>query len=85
MQILQLVHKKGRMVVTDIYTKLKIEQSLASQHLAILRNEGIVTTERKERFIYYSINYQRIKELEAFAGQLLEIEERCSYTIETYT
>jgi predicted transcriptional regulator len=25
MQILQLVHKKGRMVVTDIYTKLKIE------------------------------------------------------------
>ena len=74
-QILQLVHKKGKITVTDLYKKLAIEQSVASQHLAILRQQGFVTTQRQERFIFYSINYQRIKEVEAFAGELLEVKE----------
>jgi DNA-binding transcriptional ArsR family regulator len=74
MQILQLIDKKGRITVSAIYKKMKMEQSVASQHLGILRNEGIVKTERESKFIFYSINYQRIKELEAFAGQLLKFE-----------
>ena len=34
-QILKLVHQNGRMTVTEIYVKLRLEQSVASQHLAI--------------------------------------------------
>ena len=39
-QILKLIHQKGRITVTEIYVKLRLEQSVASQHLAILRKAG---------------------------------------------
>lgn len=51
----------NRMNVTEIYVKLRIEQSVASQHLAILRNEGFVTTEREGKTIWYSVNEEAIK------------------------
>ncbi len=53
----------NKMNVTEIYVKLRIEQSVASQHLAILRNEGLVATERSGKVIYYSINKEAIKDL----------------------
>ena len=44
-KMLTLIKDNGnRMNVTDIYVKLRIEQSVASQHLAILRNQGLVST-----------------------------------------
>jgi DNA-binding transcriptional ArsR family regulator len=76
LQILYVIHKKGRINVTDIYKKLKIDQPLASAHLALLRNAEIVTTERVASFVFYSINYKRLKAVEAFAGQLLKIENQ---------
>jgi DNA-binding transcriptional ArsR family regulator len=36
-QIMKLIHQNGKMTVTEIYVKLRLEQSVASQHLAILR------------------------------------------------
>lgn len=73
-QILQLIHQHGRITVTTIYTEMKIPQTVASSQLAILRKEGIVNAEREVKFVFYSLNYQRIRELEAFAGQLLKME-----------
>ena len=40
---------------------LRIEQSVASQHLAILRKAGIVSTMREGKFIFYAINSSRIE------------------------
>ena len=54
---------KNRMNVTDIYVKLRIEQSVASQHLAILRNQGLVSTEREGKTIWYSVDDSAIKNL----------------------
>ena len=54
---------KNRMNVTDIYVKLRIEQSVASQHLAILRNQNLVSTEREGKTIWYSVDDQSIKRL----------------------
>lgn len=71
-QIIQLIHSKGRMVVTDIYVKLRLEQSVASQQLAILRKEGIVLTERDGKFIFYSVNYERLKQLHKIAEELIK-------------
>lgn len=70
-QILQLIHDSARITVTEIYVKLRIEQSVASQHLAILRRAGMVVTERHGKFIFYSVNYQRIKQIHQTAGALL--------------
>jgi DNA-binding transcriptional ArsR family regulator len=62
-QILKLLEESGKLTVTEIYIRLRLEQSVASQHLAILRRAGIVKTERDGKFIYYTINNQRIEEI----------------------
>jgi DNA-binding transcriptional ArsR family regulator len=62
-QILRLIADNGTMPVTDIYVKLRLEQSVASQHLAILRKAGFVKTKREGKFIYYSPNPVRIRQI----------------------
>lgn len=70
-QMIRLLDENKKMTVTDIYVKLRLEQSVASQHLAILRRAGIVITEREGKFIYYSVNYARISELNEFVADLV--------------
>lgn len=70
-QILRLIDESGKMTVTELYVKLRLEQSVASQHLAILRKAGFVNTERDGKFIYYSVNNQRLEELNQFVKELL--------------
>ena len=69
-KLLQLIDKNTEMRVTEIYGTLKIEQSVASQHLAILRRGGFVNTSRDGKNIYYTVNYGRIKEVEEFSRQV---------------
>ena len=45
-RIIDLLEDHDTMTVTDVYINLRLEQSVASQHLAILRRAGIVVTER---------------------------------------
>jgi DNA-binding transcriptional ArsR family regulator len=70
-QILKLIDEEGKITVTELYVKLRLEQSVASQHLAILRKAGFVNTARDGKFIYYSVNINRIKELNKFTDELL--------------
>lgn len=71
-QMIKLLDENKKMTVTDIYVKLRLEQSVASQHLAILRRAGIVSTEREGKFIYYGVNYSRISEVNAFVSDLVK-------------
>lgn len=71
-QILHLLHKNQKLTVSSIYHTLRIEQSVASQHLAILRKANVVSTMRDGRCIYYSINYQTLHELHEHATMLLQ-------------
>ena len=71
-QILKLIDDQGKMTVTEIYVQLRLEQSVASQHLAILRKAGFVKTERDGKFIYYSVNDTRLEELDRFVNDLLK-------------
>lgn len=70
-QLLKLIDENGKMTVTELYVKLRLEQSVASQHLAILRKAGFVKTNRDGKFIYYSVNASRIQELNKFIDDLL--------------
>jgi len=70
-QMLRLIDEQGRITVTDIYVKLRLEQSVASQHLAVLRKAGFVNTIREGKFIYYSVNTDRMDELNKFVESLL--------------
>lgn len=70
-QIIKLVDEKKRITVTEIYIQLRLEQSVASQHLAILRRAGIVKTDRDGKFIYYSINTDRVTQIMKCVDELI--------------
>ncbi len=70
-QILKLIDDEKRLTVTEIYVRLRLEQSVASQHLAILRKAGIVNTEREGKFIFYVINEKRVEEVSKFVNELV--------------
>jgi DNA-binding transcriptional ArsR family regulator len=70
-QILKLIEEVSKITVTEIYVRLRLEQSVASQHLAILRKAGIVITQREGKFIYYTVNYKRIEEINDFVKNLV--------------
>ncbi len=47
--------KNGPKSVTEILIHIRAEQSVASQHLAILKRNGFVAANREGKFIFYSI------------------------------
>ena len=69
-QILKILDENKGITVTDIFIKLRIEQSVASQHLAALRRAGFVKTTRKGKFIYYSVNYERLNNFTKLIEQM---------------
>src|SRR5258706_14382931 len=70
-QLLKLIEEEKKITVTEIYVRLRLEQSVHSQHLAILRKAGIVNTERDGKFIFYTVNYKRIDEITQFVKDLV--------------
>jgi DNA-binding transcriptional ArsR family regulator len=72
--IIKLLEEKNGMTVTEIYVKLRVEQSVASQHLAILRRAEFVKTNRDGKNIHYSLNPKRLVEVNTFIKQLLTEE-----------
>ena len=70
-QILKIINEKMKMNVTEIYVELKLKQSVASQQLGILRKAGIVSTQSKGKFMYYTINDKRVDAIERFVKNLL--------------
>lgn len=70
-QVIKTIHENKRLTVTELYVKLRLEQSVASQHLAILRKAGIVTTKRDGKFIFYTINFSRIDAINLFVKSLV--------------
>ncbi|HET8574513.1 MAG TPA: metalloregulator ArsR/SmtB family transcription factor [Edaphocola sp.] len=73
-QIIRLLEENKKMNVTDIYVKLRLEQSVASQHLAILRRADIVSTERDGKFIHYRLNHPRIASISKFVKDLTDAQ-----------
>jgi DNA-binding transcriptional ArsR family regulator len=71
LQVIRLLHEKDELTVTEIYMKMRIEQSVASQHLAILRRAGIVKTRREGKFIFYNLHVNRIEEIFKIAKTLI--------------
>ena len=61
LSIVKLVEENTKLSVTQIYFKLRIDQSVASQHLAILRESNILVYTRSGKNVYYSVNEEKIK------------------------
>lgn len=61
MRILEFIDRNNQINVNKIYNTLKLEQSITSQHLRILRAAGLVETSRDGKFIHYSVDYDKVK------------------------
>ena len=71
-QIIITICENKRLTVIQLYIKQRLEQSEASQHLAILRKAGVVSTDRDGKFIFYTINPSRIESINKFVKNLVE-------------
>ena len=72
LRIIRLLLEQQPVSVQTIYTNLKIEQSVASQHLRILREANLVFTERQGKYIDYLINENLLLQTALVAAQLVK-------------
>lgn len=54
--------QKGEQTVTELEKSIGVRQANLSQHLAVLREKGIVTTKRQGQNIFYRISNPKIIE-----------------------
>jgi DNA-binding transcriptional ArsR family regulator len=69
--MIKMLDENSRMTVTELYVQLRLEQSVASQHLAILRRAGIVKTDRDGKYIYYRVNEERVTQINQIVDSLV--------------
>jgi DNA-binding transcriptional ArsR family regulator len=70
-QIVQVIHKKGRISAHEICTTMKVPQVIVAQHLAILRKHRYVVIQVDYTHVFYTVNYSRIKDVEEISRKLL--------------
>jgi DNA-binding transcriptional ArsR family regulator len=64
MAIVDLLHtEKEGMTVTQIYEKLRLEQAVASHHLGILRDKGVLEHYRTGKHTYYFLEKQYMQDI----------------------
>ena len=51
---------QGEQCVSELEALLDIRQPTLSQQLGVLRNEGVVSTRREGKHIYYSVSDERV-------------------------
>jgi ArsR family transcriptional regulator len=54
--------RDGERSVTDLVDELDIPQANVSQHLAVLRDRGLVSGRRDGQWVYYSLTSKKIVE-----------------------
>ena len=76
LKILKIIASKGnRSCVGAVAYNLSISQPAVSQHLKILKNAGLVISEKIGYHVHYSIRKNRLDELGMDLGQLLDAVE----------
>lgn len=76
LKIINFIHLNDSVNVNKIYNTLKLEQSITSQHLKILRDADIVYTNRDGKYIYYNLNYDELKSIVASISDFLNLNNK---------
>lgn len=71
--------REGAMTVGEIVAETKLSQSNVSNHLACLRDCGLVTAEQDGRFVYYALSDKRVERFLNLADELLREVARGVY------
>ena len=70
LDILRILGKHGKMSVTEIYVKLRLEQSYVSQNLKRLRDIGLVSVERNGKKLFYSLDEKAVSDCFSLINEL---------------
>jgi len=71
-KIVLLLERYKELTVTEIYLKMRIEQSIASHHIGILREAGVLANERKGKTVRYFIDGKRLAQVNILAAKLAD-------------
>lgn len=69
-EIMKIIHKKKETTVTELFVALRQEQSVVSQHLAILRRVNALKGTRHGKNISYTINVEELRRIVRFANDV---------------
>lgn len=69
-KVMNLLSKDGEMTVKSIAARLKISQDQASSVLMNLRKAQLVNYEQEGRFVYYSVNWIRVNQINEATAKL---------------
>lgn len=70
--IMNYLREKEEVTVTELFVHFRLEQSVVSQHLAILRKSGVVRTRKDGKFIYYSLNECRLNKINELSQDIID-------------
>lgn len=56
LSIIEMLHREQEMTVTRIFEELKVEQAIASHHLRIMKDKGVVGVRRDGKNSYYFLS-----------------------------
>ncbi len=71
LEILDILREEGEITVNALAELLEIPKANTSQHLAVLRQAGVVNTRRDGINVFYSLRSDRISEACALTRQIL--------------
>jgi len=71
LEILDVLKRDREVTVNALAELLEIPKAITSQHLAVLRQSGVVNTRRDGINVYYSLRSERISEACALTRQIL--------------
>ena len=61
--IVEFLDKGAHRNVTEIFEELGLEQAVASHHLGILKDKGVVSQNRRGKHVYYFLRHPRLVEI----------------------
>jgi DNA-binding transcriptional ArsR family regulator len=67
---------EGEKNVTELVAVTRLSQASVSKHLRVLRGEGLVSTRRDRKMVYYNLTSELPQEICGLIGRSLEHEAR---------
>jgi DNA-binding transcriptional ArsR family regulator len=68
-EMMNTIEESKSINVTELISKFKLQQSVVSQQLAILRNAGVVKAKRDGKQVFYSLNTFKIEHINDLLNQ----------------
>lgn len=61
--IINYLNENEKLTVTELHELLELEQSSTSHHLSLLKDKGVLISQRAGKHTYYSLKHKRLTEI----------------------